>query len=229
MPGFDFDYADIVRKIIVFLPPALFAITLHEVAHGWAAKKLGDPTASMAGRLTLNPIKHVDPLGTIVVPLALYFLVGWAFGWAKPVPVVFENLKHPKRDLILVAAAGPVSNLIMATFWAVWITAVILTGMSGEPGEIGWLLQHMGIWGIYVNVILAVFNMLPIPPLDGGRVLAGLLPQRFSAILDRIEPFGILIILLLMATNILYPVILPYIDDLRTFFETLALVLAGID
>jgi Zn-dependent protease len=196
MPGIDFD--QLVRTLSLAAIPGIFAITLHEVAHGWTARLLGDSTAYAAGRLSLNPLKHVDPVGTVVLPIVMLLIGGPIFGWAKPVPVAFGRLGHPRRDQIFVAAAGPGSNLAMALFWSV-LAALELSVLriGGGPGQ--WLLGVCE-WGIRINVILAVFNMLPIPPLDGGRVLAGLLPPRASRVVDQIEPFGILIVLLLLAT-----------------------------
>lgn len=205
------DIAGFLQQLPLFVIPTLFAITVHEVAHGWVAKQCGDPTALFAGRLTLNPIKHIDPLGTVIVPLVLLLLTNFAFGWAKPVPVAFNNLKKPRRDMILVAAAGPGSNLLMATGWSVFGAIVFMAGGEGLLSQ--WLVG-MCIWGIQINVILAVFNLLPIPPLDGGRVLAGLLPPRMARVLDGIEPFGFMIVILLMVTGVLWTLLEP----LRLFF-----------
>ncbi|MYJ95144.1 MAG: site-2 protease family protein, partial [Proteobacteria bacterium] len=180
----------IATLIAIVAIPMIFAITVHEVAHGWVALHLGDPTAKYAGRLTLNPIKHIDPLGTIIVPFVMVVASSgmWAFGWAKPVPVAFQNLRNPRRDMILVAAAGPAVNLAMALGWALLLSQ----RAAFDPGlDLGsdWIVR-MCLFGVVINVLLAVFNMLPIPPLDGGRVLAGLLPPRLAHALSRVEPFG---------------------------------------
>lgn len=194
LPMEGFDSSSTLWLWIARLPPLVLAITVHEVAHGLVAKRCGDPTAAEAGRLTLNPIRHIDPLGTIIVPVLLYMFSPILLGWAKPVPVDFNRLDKPRRDMILVAAAGPASNIVMAAIWTllIWMLVANVLPLSGMPGD---LLLDMARFGIVANVFLAVFNMLPIPPLDGGRVLAGLLPDKASSVLNRIEPFGILIIL----------------------------------
>ena len=189
------------QLIAVAILPLLFAITVHEVAHGWMAKRLGDPTAERLGRLTLNPIKHIDPVGTILVPGILLALGGFVFGWAKPVPVTWENLRHPKRDMAIVAAAGPGVNLIMAVIWAV--VAKIGTAL---PDELSWAavpLSYMGIAGVSINVVLMVLNLIPLPPLDGGRVAVGLLPGRMAYALSRVEPYGFFILIGLLLTGLL--------------------------
>ena len=198
----DIDFNAVLRIVSILAIPVVLAITLHEVAHGWAAKQLGDPTAAKLGRLSLNPLKHVDPMGTVVVPLGLAFLTQgqWYFGWAKPVPVQFDNLRNPKRDMVLVAAAGPGANLLMATAWTIAYIVAILLGaaaiMAGAPAD-DWIIRVCQA-GIYFNVLLMVFNLLPIPPLDGSKVLAGLLPPRGAEVVHRLEPFGLIIVILLM-------------------------------
>ena len=207
------DNLSVMQKVAVWALPILFAITVHEVAHGWVAKRLGDPTAMMLGRLTLNPLKHVDPIGTFLVPFALMLMHLPIFGWAKPVPVTWENLRHPKRDMALVALAGPGANLIMALLWAM----IMRAGLEMGGGELAWLgrpLTYMGIAGIEINVVLMVLNLLPLPPLDGGRVLAGVLPGPWSWQLNRIEPYGFFILLGLLWTGLLSYVLNPPISGL---------------
>ncbi|HEX9625962.1 MAG TPA: site-2 protease family protein [Acidiferrobacterales bacterium] len=198
----------------------LFAITVHEVAHGWVAKRFGDLTADRLGRLTLNPLKHIDPVGTILVPALLVLLkTGFVFGWAKPVPVSFENLRNPRRDMAIVAAAGPVANLLMAIFWALMVKIAMVL-----PDTAAWIktpLLYMGLGGIFVNVLLMVFNLLPLPPLDGGRVAIGLLPGPWAYRLSRIEPYGFFILLGLMFTGVLWFVIGPVGNFVARFVTAL--------
>ena len=214
----DVQILNVVILVATAAVPMIFAITVHEVAHGWVALHLGDPTAKFAGRLTLNPIKHVDPLGTVIVPFAMLVMSSGtlAFGWAKPVPVAFHNLRRPRRDMVLVAAAGPGVNLAMALGWALLLSQLIAL----DPGlglSADWIVR-MCLIGVTINVLLAVFNMLPIPPLDGGRVLAGLLPPRFARALQQVEPFGFLIVLALLVTGVLLPLLNPVRDPLIRFF-----------
>ena len=197
---------------VIFLP-LLFAITVHEVAHGWMAKQFGDPTAQRLGRLTLNPLKHIDPVGTLLIPgLLLLMHAPFLFGWAKPVPVTWENLRHPKRDMAIVAAAGPGANLVMALFWAIIAVAGVHLGTSSWAGM---PMQYMGIYGIEINIILMVLNLIPLPPLDGGRVAVGLLPGPWAWQLARIEPFGFFILLALLATGVLSVIIGPPINGIE--------------
>ena len=210
------DIAQFLYTLSYAAIPAIFAITVHEVAHGWVAKHCGDPTAAFAGRLTLNPIKHIDPIGTVLVPIALMLFTPFVFGWAKPVPVAFNNLDNPKRDMVLVAAAGPGVNLLMAFIWAAFGALQFALISAMDVGS-QWLLDMAG-FGITINVVLAVFNMLPIPPLDGGRVLAGFAPRGLANVLDQIEPFGIFIVLGLMITRVLWVIIEPPILFFTDFF-----------
>jgi Zn-dependent protease len=179
-------------KVSIWAIPVLFAITLHEVAHGWTARYFGDRTAEMLGRLSLNPLRHIDPIGTVVVPGLLLAVGGPLFGWAKPVPVATSALRNPRRAMVLVALAGPAANLFMAAVWCAVLGAIVR--VNGNDTLIRWIAS-MAQAGIWMNVGLAVFNLLPIPPLDGGRVLTGLLPPRLSAPLEKIEPVGLFVVL----------------------------------
>ena len=197
--------------IVIWAVPVLFAITLHEAAHGWVANRLGDPTARQLGRITMNPIKHIDPIGTIAVPLFLLTLSGFIIGWAKPVPVDPRHFKQPLLDMALVALAGPASNFIMACGWALLIT---LSKTTLADSSMAVYLLQMGKAGMTINLILMVLNMIPIPPLDGGRVVAGVMPKEMALTFMRIEPFGMWIILALLVSgvlgNILWPVVLRF-------------------
>ena len=198
---------NLIQQVAVWALPVLFAITVHEVAHGWVARQLGDPTAMMLGRLTLNPLKHIDPIGTVLVPLILIMLGGVIFGWAKPVPIAADNLHHPKRDMALVAAAGPTANLLMAFFWALIMKMALL--LPHNMMDLALPLTYMGRAGITINVLLMVLNLLPVPPLDGSRVVAGFLPDPLAWKFSRIEQYGLIILLLLMVSGILGKILWP--------------------
>jgi len=198
----------LLQRIVVWILPVIFAITVHEVAHGWMAKKYGDNTASALGRLTLNPIKHIDLLGTIILPgLLLITGTGFIFGWAKPVPVDPRHFKNPRRDMAIVALAGPVANLLMAVGWALIARVGVAIGMQMESVSLP--LIYSGIAGISINLVLALVNLLPIPPLDGSRILTGVLPHYWAWQYNRLERFGFIILLVLLYTNVL-SVILAY-------------------
>jgi Zn-dependent protease len=186
------DLSAFLTKISIWAIPALFAITLHEVAHGWMARYFGDRTAQMLGRLSLNPLRHIDPVGTVLVPGVLLAIGGPLIGWAKPVPVATSVLRNPRRAMVLVALAGPAANFGMALIWCGILAGV--ARINGNETLIGWIAL-MSQAGIVVNVVLAVFNLLPVPPLDGGRVLAGLLPARWGSRLEKIEPIGLFLVL----------------------------------
>jgi len=187
--------------------PVIFAITVHEVAHGWVAMKLGDRTAQMMGRLTLNPIKHIDPIGTLLVPGVLLMAGGFIFGWAKPVPVSWRNLNNPKKDMIWVALAGPMANLGMAIIWAALMKVAIMLVNAGHDEMRA--LVYMGIAGIQINGVLMLLNLLPLPPLDGGRILVGLLPGPLSWRVSRIEPYGFFILVGLLYFGIISMILSP--------------------
>ncbi len=196
-----------IQRLAIWVLPVLLAITLHEVAHGWTALRYGDTTARDLGRLSLNPLRHVDPIGTVVVPAVLFFLGGFIFGWAKPVPVDFHRLRNPRRDMALVALAGPAANLVMAVGWALVMS--LGAGMAAAAPEVGMPLYYMGRAGITINIIIGVLNMLPVPPLDGSRVLAGLLPPRVGELFARVEPYGLIILVALLASGWLGKILGP--------------------
>ncbi|MCX7184752.1 MAG: site-2 protease family protein [Nitrosospira sp.] len=203
----------IIQGIAIWALPVILAITLHEAAHGYVARYFGDLTAHAQGRISLNPMRHIDPMGTILVPLVLFTLskltvgTGFLFGWAKPVPVNFGNLRRPKYDMLWVAAAGPGANLFMAFLWAL----VMKLGLSMPDSELSKPMLLMGEAGIEINVILMVLNLLPLPPLDGGRMAVSLLPHRLAYHFARIEPYGFMILLLLLFTGMLGTIIGPLI------------------
>ena len=192
------DYADTIQTILIYALPVLFAITVHEAAHGYAARHFGDNTAAMMGRITLNPVKHIDPVGTILMPLLLYFATAgnFLFGYAKPVPVRFGNLRNPKRDMIWLALAGPGANLAQAFGWMVLLYLLAGAGIT-EP-----FFVKMCQGGVLVNVVMFVFNLFPLPPLDGGRILVGLLPHQQAMLLSRVEPWGFFIVMALVISGV---------------------------
>jgi len=197
-----------ILTILIWAIPVLFAITVHETAHGWVASQLGDHTAKMMGRLTLNPVKHIDPVGTVLVPALLYFAsAGFIFGWAKPVPINFSALRSPKTDMLWVAIAGPGANLLMAIGWLI---VVAIANTANIP-----FLVLMGGAGIFINLLLAIFNLLPIPPLDGGRdggrVVSSLLPGRLSYQYDQLEPYGLFILVGLLYLGVFQKIIWPLV------------------
>ena len=191
--------ASLIQTIVVYALPVIFAITLHEAAHGYVARLLGDDTAYVLGRVSFNPMRHIDPIGTIAMPLILYFLTGgmFVFGYAKPVPVAFRNLRDPRWGSLWVSAAGPLCNFIQALLWGVVGIVLAVIGVQ-EP-----FFTRMAAAGVGVNLVLGVLNLFPLPPLDGGRVLAALLPPRASIALSRIEPYGFFIVMALVVTGVL--------------------------
>lgn len=199
------------QLVAVYAIPVILAITLHEAAHAFVAAQLGDRTAQQLGRMTINPLRHIDPVGTLLVP-ALILLASKAFGgvllfgWAKPVPIIQSNLRSPRRDMGIVAAAGPGANIAMALGWGLLIKLLLVGGIDSE------FLFRMAIAGVLVNLALALLNLVPIPPLDGGRIVASLLPERLANAYSRIEPWGIFVLLALLATGALGGVLMPMID-----------------
>jgi Zn-dependent protease len=198
----------LVQKMAAIVLPLIFAVTLHEAAHGWVADKLGDSTARRLGRITLNPIRHIDWFGTILLPMLMMAFTGFLFGWAKPVPVNMAHLRNPRRDMVWVALAGPGANLLMAILWSL---ALLATEMPAMPEWMTMPLAAMAVAGVFINLILMALNLLPILPLDGGRVLAGILPQAIARLYTRIEPFGFFIIVGLLVAGVLGQVLTPVI------------------
>lgn len=209
----------LISTLAIWALPVLLAITLHEAAHGYVARHFGDPTADLAGRITLNPLKHIDPVGTILVPvgiLALSTLFGGGgilFGWAKPVPVDFGRLRNPKADMLWVAAAGPFMNLVMALGWAF----IYALAFGSTPGSYGYAVTLMANAGMQINGVLMLLNLLPIPPLDGGRIAVSLLPNRLAWQFSRIEPYGFPILLILLFTGVLGAILGPMLVVFRIF------------
>ncbi len=195
----------IIQKIAIYALPILFAITVHEAAHGYAAKYFGDLTAEKMGRISLNPLKHIDPFGTILLPALTVMLGGILFGWAKPVPVNFANLRNPKKDMLWVAAAGPASNFVMAIFWALVIKFSLAAQAFAIP------MEMMGRAGVSTNIVLLVLNLLPLPPLDGGRIAVSLLPINLARPFSQIERYGFFILIALLFTGILGKILDPFI------------------
>ncbi|OGT50396.1 MAG: peptidase M50 [Gammaproteobacteria bacterium RIFCSPHIGHO2_12_FULL_41_15] len=213
----------VIRTLIVAALPLIFAITLHEAAHGLVAKWLGDKTAYMMGRVTANPIKHIDPIGTIIVPIATYTMAHFLIGWAKPVPVTWQNLKHPRRDMAIVALAGPMANFLMAILWALIMHVGLYIHAIGDHEtwlQIGKFILNAGSYGILINMILMIFNLLPIPPLDGSRVLSAIIPRKWSYYLDRIEPYGMFIILAFLFLGLYQWVIYPLLIYMTNWIGT---------
>ncbi len=205
---------NLISTLFVFVIPVIFAVTIHEVAHGWVASRFGDQTARSMGRLTLNPIKHIDPVGTIVVPVIMYFASGFIFGWARPVPVNWRNLGHPRRDMALVAIAGPVANLLMLLFWAISAKIILLSG--SDSNYLTQLLLIMCSIGITINIVLMILNLFPLLPLDGGRVLTAMLPPNLAIPFSRLEPYGLIILVLLLVSGILWKILIPVIGGMET-------------
>ncbi len=192
------DIQNLVQTVLIYALPVLFAITVHEAAHGYAARHFGDNTAWMLGRVTLNPVKHIDPVGTILMPLLLYFATSgtFLFGYAKPVPVNFGQLRNPKRDMVWVALAGPASNFVQALLWAVLLVVLSGTGVQER------FFLEMAQAGVLVNLVMWAFNLFPLPPLDGGRILVGLLPWKQAQVVARIEPWGFFIVMALVIAGV---------------------------
>ena len=213
----------LIQTVAVYALPVLFAITLHEAAHGYAARRFGDMTATVMGRVTLNPLPHIDPIGTVLMPLLLYFSTGGAFlfGYAKPVPVDFSRLRHPKRDMIWVALAGPASNFVQALVWAVALVLVVGAGIEER------FLLELCKAGVRVNLVMWAFNLFPLPPLDGGRILVGLLPLPAARLLARVEPWGFFIVLGLVIAGVVGNLWLNPLLNLG--YETLGLLLSPLD
>ena len=210
----------LLQRVAIMALPILFGITVHEVAHGWVASRLGDPTAKMLGRLTLNPLKHIHPVGTVLVPALTMLAGGFLFGWAKPVPVNIARLHRPRRDMVLVARAGPGANLVMGLAWA--LAARVGLHYHETLGSLAQPLILMGIAGVFFNSILLVLNLIPLPPLDGSRVVSGLLPRRLAMRYARIERWGLAILLLLLVSGGLSAIMWPVLEPVLHLFSGIA-------
>lgn len=197
----------VIQKIVIYALPVIFAITVHEAAHGYAAKHFGDMTAFNAGRITLNPLKHIDPFGTILLPALTVMLGGILFGWAKPVPVDFRRLRNPKKDMLWVAAAGPASNFVMAIFWV-----LVMKFSVNMPEAFALPMALMAKAGVSINIVLMVLNLLPLPPLDGGRIAVSLLPMRLARPFAQIERYGFIILIVLLFSGVLSRILDPLIN-----------------
>jgi Zn-dependent protease len=229
------DFTSLARQLIIAAIPILIAITFHAVAHGFAANKLGDPTAKMMGRLTLNPIAHIDLVGTIIVPIMLFIFSNgtFIFGSAKPVPVNFNNLRHPRRDSALVSAAGPATNVIIA--FASILLFILLYKISPQSPSSPFISQKIMIplsimlqYSITFNIFIAAFNLLPVPPLDGGRIVTSLLPTKHSYQFSKLEPYGILIVLALWFTGIAYYIIVPIQTFIKLIIQIFLIPFGGL-
>ena len=194
---------NLVQRVVLWAVPVFFAISVHELAHGLSALSLGDSTARQAGRLSLNPLKHIDPFGSLLVPAAFLFLGGFIFGWARPVPVNPQQLHRPRRDMVLVAAAGPLANLLMSVLWALVMKLGLLLPVSHSGAAA--VLVYLGGAGVFINAAIMMLNLLPLPPLDGGRILTGLLPESAGRRLYRLEPWGLPILLALILFGMVWP------------------------
>jgi Zn-dependent protease len=206
----------VIQKIVIYALPVIFAITVHEAAHGYAAKHFGDMTAFNAGRITLNPLKHIDMFGTIILPALTVMLGGILFGWAKPVPVDFRRLRNPKKDMLWVAAAGPASNFVMAIFWA-----LVLKFSVDAPESFVLPMALMAKAGITINIVLMVLNLLPLPPLDGGRIAVSLLPLNLARPFAQIERYGFIILIILLFSGVLGQILEPLINLVYALISTI--------
>ncbi len=199
----------LLQRIAIWALPLIFAVTVHEAAHGWVADRLGDPTARQLGRITFNPIPHIDLVGTILVPILMLSLTGFLIGWAKPVPVSVARLHSPKRDMAIVAAAGPGVNLLMATAWS--LVLLLAHQMMHSAAAVALPLMLMAVAGVFVNLVLMAINLLPVPPLDGGRIVTGLLPAAASQTFARIEPYGMIILIALLISGVVGMILAPLV------------------
>lgn len=207
---------EIIQAVAVYALPVIFAITLHEAAHAYAAKYFGDTTAYAAGRMSLNPIRHIDPFGTILLPILMYAFTPFVFGYAKPVPIDFSRLRNPKKQMAWVALAGPASNFVMAFGWLLLATLLLVFGVT-EP-----YLHKVAQAGVFVNILMFVFNLVPIPPLDGGRIMTSMLPNRYAYQFAKIEPYGFFIVLALLYFNILNYWFMPMMTATNWLLKLLA-------